>query len=850
MSLLQNEDFVLYQLRTAYLSCIKDGVGERLINVNSTVLNNPAFRAAGWIPNAADIKRTYSPPIPTAITSDYFQAPQSAGLSGPGFGDDEEEGGMVTGGGGSNGTVGPALNTKRRRRKEQLEEDDSSDLSDESDDDGDAAQRAVQQIKFTKMPLRTRAGSSPLRSSNINSNLLEGPSVLVTSPSKPPDSRLRRGSLGAVEAVKERARRDTVTSSEMSSENELDPVVFQRKKLNHHRAVGAGHLLSERIQEDDREGEAHLDHDDGAESDDSTLSSEFAGTADSTSLLGEVGDPLDSSPPTDLTNIPPAITPFNTSPKKPKQAVPALQALPPPRPISILQPVPQPVSALTLALKAKDKKPENPLQRFATLSGKGDPNPLYIKIYAPFSSRPTKPFEVLLRKTADDGTKVTVAEAIGLALWRYGDEKLEPSISNDKMNVNRWVLRMYEDDEVDMEFPALMRTKAVTDFASNNNRGTRARSREKPWDEFALVAASEREFAENERLTPMYSREATASLDAAKPEPSVSVPSVPSVPTLPEQSSQKPPPAPARPFRNPITGPSFAPSAVRKDSTNLMDAPAVPTSHATPRTGAPKTITVHFTDENFNTKHLPIPCTTDTYLAEIFDRVCHDLRVDKGLYVLKVSGTATVAPADRTVEALGSRLDLDLARRRFIGDGAFGLSGSPGSESPNAPLFVSTGGTPTTKKSRKGGLGLAAPTSNSLLHPLAQKLDTNNFLGTNSSTYRRYAVTRKQPMSFSSSSSRILALDGEYMHIMPGENTNITNTKLLFEQQPAKTTTVHFSSVVGSKVSRRHPRMFRVVVFKERETKRYDFEAVSQAEAVEIVKEIKRGVERVMEGVV
>jgi hypothetical protein len=108
-----------------------------LINVDSSVLNNPAFRAAGWVPNAADIKRTYSPPIPTAVTSEYFQAPRSAGLKSPeGFGDDEEEGGMVTGGA-SNDTVGPTLNAKRRRRKEQLEEDDSSDLSDESDDEDD-----------------------------------------------------------------------------------------------------------------------------------------------------------------------------------------------------------------------------------------------------------------------------------------------------------------------------------------------------------------------------------------------------------------------------------------------------------------------------------------------------------------------------------------------------------------------------------------------------------------------------------------------------------------------------------------------------------------------------------------
>ncbi|CAN9119404.1 unnamed protein product [Alternaria alternata] len=170
MSLLQNEDFVLYQLRTAYLSSIKDGVGERLINVDSSVLNSPAFRAAGWVPNAADIKRTYSPPIPTAITSEYFQAPRSAGLKSPR---------RIR-----NDTVGPTLNAKRRRRKEQLEEDDSSDLSDESDEDDDS-QRPANQIKFTKMPLRTRSGSSPMPGSALRNELAEageGPSLMIDIP--------------------------------------------------------------------------------------------------------------------------------------------------------------------------------------------------------------------------------------------------------------------------------------------------------------------------------------------------------------------------------------------------------------------------------------------------------------------------------------------------------------------------------------------------------------------------------------------------------------------------------------------------------------------------------------------
>lgn len=136
--------FLIWQLRTSYLANIKDGIGDRLINVDSAVLNDPSFRAAGWTADLAEIKRTYSPPIPTAITSDYFSAPpRSAGFAPAGFHDDEEEeGGMVTGRGSAD-TVGPGPNLRRKRRREQQEEDDSSDLSDESDEDTDGTHRSV-----------------------------------------------------------------------------------------------------------------------------------------------------------------------------------------------------------------------------------------------------------------------------------------------------------------------------------------------------------------------------------------------------------------------------------------------------------------------------------------------------------------------------------------------------------------------------------------------------------------------------------------------------------------------------------------------------------------------------------
>jgi hypothetical protein len=214
--------------------------------------------------------------------------------------------------------------------------------------------------------------------------------------------------------------------------------------------------------------------------------------------------------------------------------------------------------------------------------------------------------------------------------------------------------------------------------------------------------------------------------------------------------------------------------------------------------------------------------TTDSYIAELLDSVCKKWGLDKGNYLLKVMGSNTVAPLDRTVEALGSITELDLVRRRF-GAGPLSLTGSPGSSSPNAPLLIDNSNNATSAKKGKKG--------SHMLHPLAQKQD---LVG---GYYRRYHVIRKQSMSFTASNQRVLAFDNDYMHIMPAETG-----KTLFEVN-TKTTSISFSDVVGSKVSRRHPKSFRVVVLKGNEAseqKRYDFEAKNALEAAEIVDEIKK----------
>ncbi|KAL8893332.1 MAG: hypothetical protein Q9192_005372 [Flavoplaca navasiana] len=793
MALLQNEDFLIWQLRTSYLTHIKDGVGERLITVDSSVLNDPSFRAAGWTANNVDVKRTYSPPIPTTITSDYFTAPpRSAGFPPPGFNDEDEEGGMVTGRG-NDDSVRPGPNLRRRRRREQHEEEDSSDLSDESDEEVDES-RAAQQIKFAKMPVRHRAGSSPIRSSAAK----DGFEVLVTSPSRPSGAgRLRRGSLGAVEAIKQRARRDTATSSDMSSENELDPSVFKRRQLNPTRAAKAATLLTEKHKEDERQNMRNIDEDSGEGSGVSSLSSGFLNAADSGSLLDDL-NPLAGS----ATSGRPPIAIERESPKKLKPLPNATLQVPiPKRPISMIVPR----SILGQAIKAQQSTPKNPIESFARLSGKGIPNPLNIRIYAPSSDSPEKPIEMPLQRTVQDSDSgenppVTVADAIGLALWRYMEENFKPPIASSQLNVNRWALRMIEDGEVDYDFPALMRTRPISDFTSNNNRGPRGRSREKPFDSFALVEASESEIRENQRLTPKYDVQAAAAQErAASENPS----------TNKKDEGQK---------DAPTVVPELPP-AVRKLTAAAMDRPVLATQHSTPRMGPPKMLRIHFRSLEADFQTTSIEVTTDTYLAEVLDIVCKKWKLDKAYHHFRVTGTRIVCYLDRTVESIGTHTDLDLERRRFVNEGAVGLSGSPGSSSPNAPLFLNT-------ESPKRGKRTAP-----MLHPLAQKAD----LPGSNSRYKKYTVFRKQPMSFTSHHQYSLILDEEYMHAIPAESARTISAE--------KTRRIPFSEIVGCKQNSRHAKQFKVVIFRDTAQKRYDWIAQTAAEAAEIVEETTKGME-------
>jgi target of rapamycin complex 2 subunit MAPKAP1 len=787
---------VVYQLRSSYLDDIADGVGERLITLNDSFVNSAAFKAAGWRTNPALAKRTHSPPIPTAITAEYFQAPRAAGLT---LEDEAEDGGMLTGGGAD--TLGPGMATKRRRRRaREMEEDDSSDLSDESDDESD--QRAAQQIKFAKMPLRSRAGSSPLQSSTIRQT------TAVSSPRSGPGA--RRGSQSALEVVKERARRDTVTSSEVSSENEFEHRHRDAARAAARSTAKLQSKLSDPIPGIRRQDTSLLPEEEEESDAESDTSGPFVESLDSPSILDTVennGLPMQASPRAQVVGTPPRAF-ARTSTIRKSQAPPRfLGSLPPPRPLSTIRPLSmiQPTSLLSEALQSKKSKskPVTPFQRFATLSGEGDrKKPILLNIYAPSSNSPDEPFEVLIRRDISDDASgnpkpVTVTDLIGLSLLRYIQEKREPPLPADKHNVNWWTLRMVEEGgEVDYDFPPLDRKSSLASFTTANNRAAaaaasslgpvpgrgagRIRANSKVKDDFALVMASDDEHAKNKRVTPEFEEEDEEDEVETPMQEQGDQETTPKNTPQPESVL---PPMYMRP--NPVTNTTYRPGG-------LLDQPQVAAAAPNTSRGQSKLLRVNILSSDTAPGQLvTLDVTTDTYMAEVLDLVCRKRQLDKANHVLKIPPSGTVVKVDRPVSSLGGIAELELHRRRFATDGPLNI-GSPSSSSPKLLPFADM--QPNKKGRREKLLGA---------HPLAQEAMKQDEL--NSANYKKYTVWRKQPMRLVGTSERLLVIDGEYIHIMAGSGGKPV-------EGGSKSTTYHFSNVVGCKVTRKHPTNFKVRV--------------------------------------
>lgn len=282
------------------------------------------------------------------------------------------------------------------------------------------------------------------------------------------------------------------------------------------------------------------------------------------------------------------------------------------------------------------------MESYRLFSGKGELTPVTMKLYIPYSPL-SSPFEIIINRlpkppSGDRGNKeMTVAEAIGFALYKYIEDKKEPVLRAELCDINQWVLRMVDDGEPDEDFPPLQRTRAVTSYIvkGGSGRGGRLAARETKLEgEFALVEATPDQYIENARVTPG-----------------------------PKKKMPEPTPPGTAVSTNVATTTSASASAGNPLHLQLQPL-FVP---GAPKTGSSKIIRIHISTIDEFAQSVSVCVTSDTYIGEVLEQVCRKKHLDKSKYILRLTGHPNVVwPLERAVSALGDRAELDLVKRKVL----------------------------------------------------------------------------------------------------------------------------------------------------------------------------------------
>ncbi|CAR26269.1 ZYRO0B05742p [Zygosaccharomyces rouxii] len=178
-----------------------------------------------------------------------------------------------------------------------------------------------------------------------------------------------------------------------------------------------------------------------------------------------------------------------------------------------------------------------------------------------------------------------------------------------------------------------------------------------------------------------------------------------------------------------------------------------------------------------------------------------------------------------------------LSKKKLAAKHKLGLSTPNSSTSSNNSVPLGNGFFKlknNSKTSLHGSLSYYAPNRPLLAGTgVAAGLTDNGYQDLFSGAYHRYRVWRRQQMSLINKHERTLALDGDYIYIVPPEN-------YLHWHENVKTKSLHISQVILCKKSKRVPEYFKIFFRRgQDEIKRYYFEAVSPEECTEIVSRIQ-----------
>ncbi|GAA5909723.1 hypothetical protein JCM8208_003855 [Rhodotorula glutinis] len=419
-------------------------------------------------------------------------------------------------------------------------------------------------------------------------------------------------------------------------------------------------------------------------------------------------------------------------------------------------------------------------------AGGAEGDALRLRLFFPRQGE-DEPVEVSVKRD------VSVEEVIGVGLWAYWEEGREPGLESEVREdearegreTARWDLRIVEDGEVDEDFPALERTRAISAFA---------------FTEFAVVRA------DNEQVDDNLAKQATIVRRPSR--------------ILASAAHSAVAPPTAAPTAALDTARPFDPQTCAAGS--ALAVPVLLKCVLPPLTAAEGLVALSNGEEVGVQTTIQVP--SDMYLADVLELILRKRGIrsparDWAL-VVRLQDGDLVIPLDRTVESLGEQRELELVPRAQVGPGGVRKSAvaGGGNQDPSQSIFppshlaADAAGQPAYKSSAAAAAASAAP-------------------------YLHFNVLRKLPMSLGGRHARVVAIDGDYLHFMPPEANLPALTR-------GRTTSFHVSAVRDCKVSRRSATAFKIVVHTKRGVdKRYDFEAESAEQAREIVAVVRRVME-------
>ncbi|KAH8914911.1 SIN1-domain-containing protein [Atractiella rhizophila] len=440
-----------------------------------------------------------------------------------------------------------------------------------------------------------------------------------------------------------------------------------------------------------------------------------------------------------------------------------------------LRPPPK-VSLLSTLLSSHSSTSSNPFSALYAALGTKAGDALKLNLYFPHSEDSSKPLKVGVRNDA------TVEEVIGFGLWTYWEESRKPRLDVDEdgedgieVESAKWNLMMVEDDgEVDEDFPPFDRTRPISKVAFN---------------EFAIVKATPAQVKDNLAKQGQIVRRTTPH----RPGPT--------------------------PHRSTNGSGVLAPSGTNSrnmSTTTISVQPSTASARRPSKDGRrddelTQTVLLKVRIPKDAKKDQEVEVTTTLavvpgdYIADVLTLACkkQNLRDPKEWAFVVMDGTRQiVVPPERTVAALGDSLTLDLVKRTTIASPLDRKVGAIQNVNPSASIFKRLSEPPQPKYVSAADL---------------------------TSTYKKYTVYRKMPMPLGRH-ERVLSIDGDYIHIMPSESKGVFDG--------GRIASYHIKNISECRRSKRAPASIRLVVWKDRETKRYDFEAESSKQAIEIITNI------------